>query len=113
MKIAVMMFFSSQKIKNENEPHFIEWDYPVLPRMGEFVCNQSRFLSEKRKESFRKIMLSDIIYDSNVPGTPRVDDESLYDYYSDQNNDHWVVKSVEWLYDEENGDYPLITIFEQ
>ena len=113
MKVAVFLWFNSPKIENENKPHFIEWNYPVLPRMGEYVCNQSRFLSENMKESFKKIMLSDFFYDSNVLGTPRIDEETLYEFYSDQNGDRWMVESVEWLYNNEIGDYPLITIVEQ
>ncbi len=122
MKVAIMLWFDFNRKNNKTEievdhcPHFIEWNYPVLPSTGQFICQPARFLSIKMSETFKKLKISDVynskITDPIIEGLLDTRDETLFDRYNDANGDRFIVGDIEWLYTDEIGDYPLIHIHE-
>lgn len=117
MKVAIDIRFSNEKIQLDNGYHFIEWNYPVLPRTGEFVCVPSQFLSDKMREFFKKTTVFSVfpeLFEIPEYGSPFENDKekTLFDWYSEDNSDRFYVGDIEWNYDEENGHFPIINISE-
>jgi hypothetical protein len=124
MRIAVHVFFEFNsktnkiEIEVESSPHFMDWKYPQLPRVGEYICQPARFLSAEAAETFKGIKVKDFfINDESDPllkHSRHEEEDSLFDFYDNANSDRFLVESIEWLYDEEEeGHYPLINIAEQ
>ncbi|MDH6358910.1 hypothetical protein [Parabacteroides sp. PF5-9] len=120
MKVAIFLNFDIDKrqlireIEKDSCPHIIEWNYPVLPSTGDYICQPARFLSPKMTEDFKRLKVKDIFNLSDVPldmMDMEAREENLYDFYNYANGDRFQVSSIEWLYDPDyGGDYPLINI---
>lgn len=81
--------------------------------MLQVQCNPAQFLSDREKEVFESIKLKDFHKQFNENIHTNSKEYSLFDFYNDSNGDRFIIKDIEWIYDKEEGHYPIINIFQQ
>lgn len=90
---------------------FVEWNYPVLPQIGDSVSSPLLFIPEKFKEEFKKVSAVQALGDRAIPEFD-YDDDTFYDYLCYMTHNLYI-QSVEWCFTDEleKGNYRVFPFF--
>lgn len=93
---------------------FIDWEYPILPRMGESVYSALPFLPKDIKKQFGITPALDYVpesyFDTFGEDKRFHIDDTLFDYFASYAGEGFQIMEIEWLDDGVNGTYPLLYI---
>ena len=112
MRVKVYFDFGTNTLKPI--AGFIDWKFPILPRMGEFVYAPLSFLPKDVIEEFKQIPalnhVSESYYEAYGKDKEWYREETFYDYLANYSGDRFQIKEIEWIDDVKNGVFPLLYI---
>lgn len=113
MKVEIYIHFDLKYKIEENFNNVIQWNSPVLPRIGEYILRPLRFLPDDAIELYKKTKMVDILPEFIEYIGMRLEQQkelSLYDWIDMYEQKRYRIESVEWAVNEQLGDYPIIFI---
>jgi len=117
MKINVLFPLDDLRIPTEY-PHNLlesitEWEYPVLPKIGDVIASFDIIISTEVKTKLQSIKIEDFFNDNFLLALSASDikNESVYTYYKIQTEIETVrVDQLEWIQDENDLPLPCIIL---